>query len=118
MKEEKDKLNFLKTDYKSVFIQITKKSSIYRWLLFNGECAYCGRTDKTLTKEHFIPISKGGEFTRDNIIPSCGSCNSSKGNRDFFEWYPERESYSHLRRNKILEYLNYNENKKQQSALF
>ena len=36
MKEEKDKLNFLKTDYKSVFIQITKKSSIYRWLLFNG----------------------------------------------------------------------------------
>ena len=28
MKEEKDKLNFLKTDYKSVFIQITRKSSI------------------------------------------------------------------------------------------
>ena len=121
-KRENEKVAFLQRKRVSRINGLDYNYSYEEWTqavkIFNGECAYCGRTDKTLTKEHFIPVSKGGEFTRDNIIPVCGSCNSSKGNRDFFEWYPERESYSPLRRKKILEYLNYNESKKQQLALF
>jgi 5-methylcytosine-specific restriction endonuclease McrA len=48
---------------------------------FKGKCAYCGRGDRNLTRDHFIPITKGGEHTRLNVIPSCRSCNSKKGNR-------------------------------------
>lgn len=83
---------------------------------FNNSCAYCGKQE-VLEHEHFIPLSKGGEYTVNNIIPACVSCNCSKGNRDFFEWYPRHKSYSQVREKKILEYLNYESNKTQQLAL-
>jgi len=75
-------------------------------LTFNNKCAYCGK-ELPLAQEHFLPLSKGGEYTHNNIIPSCKSCNSSKGNKDFFEWYPKHKSYAKKREKFILEYLNY-----------
>ncbi|EMJ5875358.1 HNH endonuclease [Clostridioides difficile] len=69
------------------------------------ECAYCGKEIKKVTQEHFIPISKGGNYTRDNIIPACGSCNSSKCDKTFEEWYPNKKFYSEERKNKIYTYL-------------
>jgi 5-methylcytosine-specific restriction endonuclease McrA len=48
---------------------------------FKWKCAYCGRADRKLTRDHFISITKGGEHTRLNVVPSCPSCNSKKGNR-------------------------------------
>ena len=75
---------------------------------FDYECAYCGKKNK-LTIEHFIPISKLGEGTINNIIPSCQSCNSSKGNRDFFIWYPKQKYFSKKRETKLLKYLNYSD---------
>lgn len=83
---------------------------------FDNRCAYCG-SDEELTQEHFIPLSKGGEYTVNNIIPACRSCNCSKKDRDFFEWYPEQGFYSKARENKILEYLNYIDSDIQQLAL-
>lgn len=47
---------------------------------FGHRCAYCG-TDDPLAQEHFIPLSKGGGYTPDNIVPACKSCNSSKKNK-------------------------------------
>ena len=83
---------------------------------FDNKCAYCGE-ERKLTQEHFIPLSKGGEYTINNIIPACRSCNCSKKDRDFFEWYPEQSFYSKTRENKILEYLNYIDSDIQQLAL-
>jgi 5-methylcytosine-specific restriction endonuclease McrA len=77
-------------------------------------CAYCGKPFKKLEKDHFIPLSKGGETTINNIIPSCESCNSSKNDTDFFIWYRRQTYYSKLRENKILKYLNYDKNNMQQ----
>ncbi len=54
-------------------------------LKFGGLCAYCG-IEKANTKDHVIPLSKGGTYFIDNIIPACVSCNSSKGNKTVFEW--------------------------------
>lgn len=36
------------------------------------------RRDGILTKDHFIPKSKGGNNHSNNIVPSCGPCNSRK----------------------------------------
>ena len=33
------------------------------------------------SKEHIIPIGKGGNNIRENIVPACIVCNSSKGNK-------------------------------------
>lgn len=71
---------------------------------FNNQCAYCGE-DKPLEQEHFVALSKGGEYTLNNIIPACKSCNSSKGNSDMSTWYRKQTCYSAERENMILAYL-------------
>lgn len=83
---------------------------------FNNTCAYCGE-EKPLTREHFIALSKNGEYSNNNIICACGRCNSSKKAKDFFEWYPKQKYYSEQREKKILKYLNYNKNNTQQLSI-
>ena len=83
---------------------------------FNSGCAYCGEI-VGLEQDHFVALTKGGEYTHNNIIPSCRSCNASKGNKDFFEWYPTYEHYSKQREKFILEYLGYIEDTQQLSIL-
>lgn len=84
---------------------------------FKTSCAYCGKESDSLTQDHFVPVSKGGEYTVKNIIPSCGSCNFSKSDKDFFEWYPHHQSFSKTREKKILKYLDIKDNT-QQIAMF
>ena len=52
------------------------------WLIlqkkYDFRCFYCGDVVK-LTKDHIIPVSKGGKDTIDNIVPACMSCNRKKG---------------------------------------
>ncbi len=82
---------------------------------FNHKCAYCGMSEdehqqiynQVLHQDHFIPLLKGGAYTYNNIIPACASCNPSKGDRNFFEWYPEQEFYDREREKKILKHLKY-----------
>jgi 5-methylcytosine-specific restriction endonuclease McrA len=77
-----------------------------QWLgicdLFSAKCAYCG-SNKPLTVDHFVPLTKGGFLTAKNVLPACGSCNSSKGNKNPFEWL---ENIEEAYRNKIKHYLN------------
>lgn len=55
---------------------------------FDYRCAYCEKQTK-LERDHFIPISKGGSTTKNNIVPACKSCNSSKWSRDPDLWCTE-----------------------------
>lgn len=71
---------------------------------FGYECSYCGNSDK-LTFDHFIPLSKGGAFAKNNILPACTRCNSSKHNHDFNDWYKKQEYYDRERENKIYAFL-------------
>ena len=73
---------------------------------FNYCCAYCGKKRK-LTHEHFIALSNNGEYTHNNIVPVCVSCNASKGNKSFWEWFPTYRYYSKKRESFVLKYLNY-----------
>lgn len=72
---------------------------------FNHCCAYCGKESKRLTQDHFVAVSKGGGYTKDNIIPACLSCNSSKRDNDFYEWYKKKPFYNQQRVDKIEEFL-------------
>lgn len=53
--------------------------------LFGNRCAYCGQR-KSLTRDHDIPLSRGGTDDIMNILPACKSCNSRKRNRTAAEF--------------------------------
>ena len=66
-------------------------------LYFRGGCAYCGAKQSRrvkLTKEHVVPVIKGGLTTRCNIIPACTPCNSSKSDDDLVVWFPKQPFYT------------------------
>ncbi|HEY5576216.1 MAG TPA: HNH endonuclease [Clostridiaceae bacterium] len=96
--------------------QLFASLTIEQWekikIHFNNKCAYCGK-EHPLEQEHFIPLSKHGEYTHNNIIPACRSCNSSKGVKDFKEWYPKHRYYNKKREKFILEFLNIQDDKQQ-----
>ena len=57
--------------------------------LFDDGCAYCQEPCDKPNKEHVLAHVNGGKFDRYNIIPSCKSCNSSKGKKILWEeWLP------------------------------
>src|SRR5688500_146096 len=49
-------------------------------------CQYCGRHRSELrgrqflTRDHIVPISRGGTNTWENVVTSCSPCNNRKGN--------------------------------------
>jgi 5-methylcytosine-specific restriction endonuclease McrA len=51
-----------------------------------GGCAYCGTLDRALQRDCVLPISRGGRYTIDNVVPACGSCNASKSNDEVTGW--------------------------------
>lgn len=62
---------------------------------FNGCCAVCGRqlrdlfATHTIAFDHWIPLSKGGGSTPDNMLPLChglNGCNNHKSDKDPVEW--------------------------------
>jgi 5-methylcytosine-specific restriction endonuclease McrA len=50
-------------------------------------CQYCGRTAaelrprESLTRDHLIPMSRGGTNDWTNVVTACSPCNTRKGNR-------------------------------------
>lgn len=51
------------------------------------KCEYCGAKDVPLTEDHIIPMVKGGPDIPSNIVLACKECNSSKNDKDIFDWY-------------------------------
>jgi hypothetical protein len=51
-----------------------------------GGCAYCGASGMPLQRDCVLPLSRGGRYTLDNIVPACGPCNASKCNDEVTGW--------------------------------
>jgi 5-methylcytosine-specific restriction endonuclease McrA len=53
----------------------------------NYRCQYCGRSTgdlrprESLTRDHLIPLSRGGTNEWTNVVTACSPCNTRKGNR-------------------------------------
>jgi hypothetical protein len=50
-------------------------------------CAYCGNhfTSNHLSRDHIIPMSRGGENKWMNVVTSCKKCNSQKSDKSLKE---------------------------------
>ena len=51
-----------------------------------GGCAYCGESTSPMQRDCVLALSRGGRYTLDNVVPACGSCNSSKCNDEVTGW--------------------------------
>jgi 5-methylcytosine-specific restriction endonuclease McrA len=53
----------------------------------NYTCQYCGRHKSELrgrqflTRDHILPLSRGGYNAWDNVVTSCSTCNNRKGGK-------------------------------------
>ena len=63
--------------------------SVEQWVALQeawAGCAYCGVADRALQRDCVLPISRGGRYTLENVVPACGSCNASKCNDEVTGW--------------------------------
>lgn len=65
--------------------EIINTLTAQEWLdileVYNYRCAYCDvefEVENIPTRDHIIPLDKGGHNTKENIVPACQSCNSRK----------------------------------------
>jgi hypothetical protein len=69
--------------------KFTRKEWVETLLYFNFRCAYCLLHEDevgSLHQEHMLPVCRGGSHTKDNIVPGCRSCNTSKMHRTPMEF--------------------------------
>lgn len=51
------------------------------------KCQFCGRLEselgfrECLTRDHLVPLSRGGTNSWTNVVTACSTCNTRKGNR-------------------------------------
>ncbi len=69
--------SYVRIPYQSFRRKITRRAVFARdgW-----ECQYCGRKG-SLTMDHVIPRSKGGDTSWENVVACCATCNRRKGDR-------------------------------------
>ena len=57
-----------------------RQSQWWKEKITKGICHYCGGefSSTNLTMDHIVPIARGGNRSKGNVVPSCKKCNSTK----------------------------------------
>ena len=87
--------------------ELTERDWDFAVRYFGGRCCYCGDHDTAMTKDHIKPLNDGGTLTRDNVVPCCQTCNSSKKDHEMIPWYQAQEFYDEYRLQKIYDYVQF-----------
>ena len=79
------KLNCILACKGKVYDKIRKEPPLTNSALFRRDqnvCLYCGQSflARDLSRDHVIPISKGGLDVWTNVVTACKRCNAHKGN--------------------------------------
>ena len=69
-----------------VYDKIRREPPLTNRALFRRDqniCLYCGNefADCDLSRDHVVPVSRGGKDHWTNVVTSCKRCNARKGNR-------------------------------------
>lgn len=68
--------SYIRIPYKNIIL--SRKNILRR---DGHRCQFCGRGDLSLTVDHVMPASRGGEDTWENLVCACVKCNNKKGDR-------------------------------------
>ncbi|HMN69697.1 MAG TPA: HNH endonuclease [Bdellovibrionales bacterium] len=66
--------------YFSLSVRLSRQNIFLR---DNHICQYCNVkfTEKKLTIDHVVPLSKGGQHEWTNVVTACSHCNNRKGDK-------------------------------------
>jgi len=66
--------------YLSLTVRLSRQNVFLR---DDHTCQYCQQklSDKRLTIDHVIPLSKGGRHEWNNVVTACSACNNRKGDK-------------------------------------
>lgn len=96
-------------------VALTQKEWEFCLKYFGYRCCYCDESISGIdpkskrskaTKDHIVPLEKGGKMDRFNIVPACQKCNSAKNINDMKTWYKKQKFYQEYRLKKIDDYIN------------
>jgi 5-methylcytosine-specific restriction endonuclease McrA len=66
-------------------------------LAWNYRCAYCDDPlGRSPTLDHVGPKVQGGLTVRENLVSCCLACNSSKGHKEWLDWYRGQDFWTTL----------------------
>lgn len=71
-------LDYIKIPFSKQLSDRPSRAMIYK--RDENKCQYCGST-RHLTIDHIIPKSRGGKDTWENMVVSCSTCNTRKGDQ-------------------------------------
>ena len=88
----------------ALLIELTPKlaKKRYRQSIYdawNSKCAYCEEVATSL--DHIVPRFKSGSSNRNNLLPACRRCNTSKASTKMEDWYQQQEFYNEVRISRI-----------------
>ena len=74
--------------------QELRRSRWWQQKLAQGICHYCGQQVKPaeLTMDHIVPIARGGQSSKGNVVATCKDCNTKKKSMLPIEWEEYMES--------------------------
>lgn len=73
------------------------RQSIYE--AWNYKCAYCEAEATSL--DHVTPRFRSGSSNRNNLVPACRRCNTSKASTKMEEWYQNQEFFCQAKMDRI-----------------
>lgn len=77
-------------------LEVTRKELRGLLAAFDGKCIYCNATEEETGHphhvDHVIAVSIGGRHHISNLVVACASCNSSKSNTPFLDFYIRKKS--------------------------
>jgi len=89
-KRAKAKVRMLKHGNTQLGERITHSEWLRLVIAHDSRCFYCKKRGP-VQQDHYIPLSKGGDDSMENIVPACEDCNRRKQARDPVEFIMELE---------------------------
>jgi 5-methylcytosine-specific restriction endonuclease McrA len=86
-KENRDKLTLYTNIRRARKLEAEGSHTDEEWqelkAFYNFKCLRCGKQEPRikLTRDHVIPLTRGGSDSIDNVQPLCARCNSKKNNK-------------------------------------
>lgn len=68
--------------------RLLRKTSWWKNKRSRGICYYCEKhfPPNHLTMDHIIPVSRGGQSIKSNLVTACKECNNKKKHQMTYEW--------------------------------